>query len=514
MLKGSSSSLESEFKRLADSQSSNLGKIYESLLKVVLAKRPEKKKGLKVEKKPQSKELGVKAERKSPKDLGLRVENKAKSKIIERGANEVGVLPEVAPTASAKESLLPKLLYEYSKDTGKSRVMLSPEESKAVLDLTDKSTKVGDIIENGADLKISDSKDRVLFETDSKGVVIYSQNQRNPSVLKENGLGTAMDSLRSDLSNVISRAEARKPLSKGVEELNQDAMSFDKEVISKAEPLAVPVKMDLDIPIARTEAERTDAPAPPVPKSTVTPPVATKAPVSSPKSLSDQEKVSLLNEIGLKPGSSIDMKGGGNLSVARFPSGSLSVMLSDEKGVNTVIASSFMSGEITASPQFSDQVASALQDYVSERGVEKAVPSVEAPAPAAEKSMVPPPTVSKAVVVPPKELGDQEKIRLLNNPGLNLQPGSSVQMKGGSLSVEQNEGTLVVFFSDGERAGEQIASVENGMTKISPQFSGQVASMMEEHISELPHEVERASAEEQAPEIDGLDLEEDYELGD
>jgi hypothetical protein len=514
MLKGSSTSLESEFKRLADSQSSNLGKIYESLLKAILAKRPEKKKGLKVEKKPASKELGVKAERKSPKDLGLRVENKAKSKIIERGANEVGVLPEVSPTTPANESLLPKLLYEYSKDTGKSRIMLSPEESKAVLDLTDKSTKVGDVIENGADLKISDSKDRVLFETDSKGVVIYSQNQRNPSVLKENGLGSAMDSLRSDLSNVISRAEARKPLSKGVEELNQNAMSLDKEAISKMKPRAVPVERDQDIPIARTEAERTDAPDPPVPKSTVSPPVAMKVPVSPPKSLSDQEKVNLLNEIGLEPESSIDMKGGGNLNVTRFPSGSLSVMLSDEKGVNTVIARSSPGGEIEPLEQFNDQVASVLQDYVSERGVEKAFPSVETPVPTAEKSMVPSPTVSKAVVVPPKELGDQEKIRLLNNPGLGLEPGLSVQMKGGSLSVEQNEGTLVVFFSDGERAEEQIASVENGMTKISPQFSGQVASMMEEHISELPHEVEKASAEEQASEIDDLDLEEDYELSD
>lgn len=510
MLKGSSTSLESEFKRLADSQSSNLGKIYESLLKAIFAKRPEKKKGLKVEKKPASKELGVKAERKSPKDLGLRVENKAKSKIIERGANEVGVLPEVSPTAPANESLLPKLLYEYSKDTGKSRIMLSPEESKAVLDLTDKSTKVGDVIENGADLKISDSKDRVLFETDSKGVVIYSQNQRNPSVLKENGLGSAMDSLRSDLSNVISRAEARKPLSKGVEELNQDAMSLDKEAMSRMKPRAVPVEKDQDIPTARTEAERADAPAPPVPKSTVTPPVAMKAVVM----LSDQEKVGLLNQIGLEPGSSINMKGGGNLSVNRFPSGSLSVMLSDEKGVNTVIARSSPSGKIEPLEQFNDKVASVLQAHVSERGVEKASPSVETPVPTAEKSMVPPPIVSKAVVVPPKELGDQEKIRLLNNPALGLEPGSSVQMKGGSLSVEQNEGTLVVFFSDGERAGEQIASVENGMTKISPQFSGQVASMMEEHISGLPHEVEKASAEEQASEIDDLDLEEDYELSD
>jgi hypothetical protein len=512
MLKGSSSSLESEFKRLADSQSSNLGKIYESILKVILAKNSKKKEGLKVEKKPRSKELGVKAERKSPKDLGLRAENKAKSKIIERGANEVGVLPEAAPAASTKESLLPKLLYEYSKDSGKSRVMLSPEESKAVLDLTDKSTKVGDVIENGADLKISDSKDRVLFETDSKGVVIYSQNQRNPSVLKENGLGTAMDSLRSDLSNVISRAEARKPLSKGVEELNQDAMSLDKEAMSKTESRAVPVKRDQDIPTATTEAERANAPAPPVPKSTVSPPVAAKAAVSPPKSLSDQEKVSLLNEIGLEPGSSIDMKGGGNLNVIKFPSGSLSVMLSDEKGVNTVIARSSPGGEMEPLEQFNDKVASVLQDYVSERGVGKAAPSVEAPVTAEKSVASPPPTVSKAVVVPPREFGDQEKIRLLNNPGLDLQPGSSVQMKGGSLSVEQNEGTLVVFFSDGERAGEQIASVENGMTKISPQFSGQVASMMEEHISELPHEVERASAEEQVSEIDDLDLEEDYDL--
>jgi hypothetical protein len=484
MLKGSSSNLESEFKRLADSQSSNLGKIYESLLKVVLAKRPEKKKGLKVEKKPQSKELGVKAERKSPKDLGLRVENKAKSKIIEHGANEVGVLPEVAPTASAKESLLPKLLYEYSKDTGKSRVMLSPEESKAVLDLTDKSTKVGDIIENGADLKISDSKDRVLFETDSKGVVIYSQNQRNPSVLKENGLGTAMDSLRSDLSNVISRAEARKPLSKGVEELNQDAMSLDKEAMSKTESRAVPVKRDQDIPTATTEAERADAPAPPVPKSTVSPPVAVKAAVSPPKSLSDQEKVSLLNEIGLEPGSLIDMKGGGNLRVNRFPSGSLSVMLSDEKGVNTVIARFSPGGEMESLEQFDDKVASVLQDYVSERGVEKAPPSVEASVP------------------PPKELGDQEKRRLLDNPDLGLEPGSPVEMKGGVLSVEQDGGSLAVFFSDGERAGEQIASLENDVVKISPQFNGQVVSVIQDHISEL--EAERVST----PEIDDLEAEE------
>jgi hypothetical protein len=501
MLKGSSSSLESEFKRLADSQSSNLGKIYESLLKVVLAKRPEKKKGLKVEKKPQSKELGVKAERKSPKDLGLRVENKAKSKIIERGANEVGVLPEVAPTASAKESLLPKLLYEYSKDSGKSRVMLSPEESKAVLDLTDKSTKVGDVIENGADLKISDSKDRVLFETDSKGVVIYSQNQRNPSVLKENGLGTAMDSLRSDLSNVISRAEARKPLSKGVEELNQDAISLDKEAMSKTESRAVPVKRDQDIPTATTEVERTDAPAPPVPKSTVSSPIAAKAAVSPPKSLSDQEKVSLLNEIGLEPGSSIDMKGGGSFSVNRFPSGSLSVMLSDEKGVNTVIARFSPGGEIESLEQFNDKVASALQDYVSERGVEKAPSSLEAPSP------------------PPKELGDQEKRRLLDNPDLGLEPGSPVEMKGGVLSVEQDGGSLVVFFSDGEKAGEQIASLENDMVKISPQFNSQVVSVIQDHISEL--EAEKASTPEiddleaeEALDNEDLDMEEDHELSD
>jgi hypothetical protein len=402
MLKGSGS-LESEFKRLGDSQSSNLGKIYESILNVILAKRSEKKKGLKVEKKPPSKELGVKAERKSSKELGLRVENKAKSKIIERGANEVGVWPAVSPTALAKESLLPKLLYEYSKDTGKSRVMLSPEESKAVLDLTDKSTKVGDIIENGADLKISDSNDIVLFETDSKGVVIYSQNQRNPSVLKENGLGLAMDSLRSDLSNVISKAEARKPLSKGVEELNQDAMSLDNEVMSKTESRAIPVQRDQDIPIARTETERADAPAPPVPKSTVSPPVTTKVPVSLPRSLSDQEKVNLLNEIGLEPGSSIDIKGGGNLSVTRFPSGSLSVMFSDEKGVNTVIAYSFPGGEIEPLEQFNDQVASVLQDHLSERGVEKAPSPAKVPVPTVEKSMVPPPTVSKVVVVPPKQ---------------------------------------------------------------------------------------------------------------
>jgi hypothetical protein len=391
MLKGSNSSLQSEFQKLADSQSSNLGKIYESFLKVLLAKHPEKKKGLKVERKPKSKELGIKAEKKSPKDLGLRVENKGKSKIIERGVNEVGKIPEVSPTSLAKESLLPKLLYEYSKDTGKSRVMLSPEEGQAVLELTDKSTKEGDVIKNGADLKISDSNDRVLFETDSKGVVIYSQNQRNPSVLKENGLGSAMDSLRNDLSNVISKAEARKPLGKGVEELNQSAMSLDEELLAKTKSRAVPVERDQDIPRARTEMAKTKAPDPPV-----------------------------------------------------------------------------------------------------------------------QKSMVSPPTVSKTLVIPPVPVSDQEKIRLLNNPGLGLEPGSSVQMKGGSLSVEQHEGTLVVFFSDGERAGEQIASVENGMTKISPQFSEQVASMMQEHIAELPYEAEKAPAEE-TPEIDDLEAEEEYD---
>jgi hypothetical protein len=287
-------------------------------------------------------------------------------------------------------------------------------------------------------------------------------------------------------------------------------MSLDHEVMSKTESRAIPVERDQDIPIARTETERANAPAPPVPKSTVSPPVTTKVPVSLPRSLSDQEKVNLLNEIGLKPESSIDIKGGGNLSVTRFPSGSLSVMFSDEKGVNTVIAYSFPGGEIEPLEQFNDQVASVLQDHLSERGVEKAPSPAKVPVPTVEKSMVPPPTVSKVVVVPPKELGDQEKIRLLNNPGLGLEPGSSVQMKGGSLSVEQHEGTLVVFFSDGERAGEQIASVENGMTKISPQFSEQVASMMQEHISELPHEVERASGEE-ALDIDDLDLEEEFD---
>jgi hypothetical protein len=383
MLKGNSSSLESEFKRLADSQSSNLGKIYESILNAILAKRPEKKKGLKVEKKPPSKELGVKAERKSSKELGLRVENKAKSKIIERGANAVGVLPAVSPTAPAKESLLPKLLYEYSKDSGKSRIMLSPEESKAVLDLTDKSTKVGDIIENGADLKISDSNDRVLFETDSKGVVTYSQNQRNPSVLKENGLGYAMDSLRSDLSNVISKAEARKPLSKGVEELNQDAMSLDHEVMSKTESRAVPVERDQDIPRVKIEEEKAKVPDLPVKKPT--------------------------------------------LSVPSF------------------------------------------------------------------------------------HRTDAEKTRLLNNGALGLEPGSLVFMKGGNLSVEQHEGKLAVFFSDGHKPSEQIASVEDGVTKISPQFSTEVHDILRDHISELSHEVERDPHSVEAPEIDALDLEEDYE---
>jgi hypothetical protein len=383
MLKGSGS-LESEFKRLGDSQSSNLGKIYESILNVILAKRPEKKKGLKVEKKPPSKELGVKAERKSSKELGLRVENKAKSKIIERGANEVGVLPAVSPTALAKESLLPKLLYEYSKDTGKSRVMLSPEESKAVLDLTDKSTKVGDIIENGADLKISDSNDRVLFETDSKGVVTYSQSQRNPSVLKENGLGLAMDSLRSDLSNVISRAEARKPLSKGVEGLNQDAMSLDHEVMSKTESRAVPVERDQDIPRVKIEEEKAKAPDLPVKKPT--------------------------------------------LSVPSF------------------------------------------------------------------------------------HRTDAEKTRLLNNDALGLEPGSLVFMKGGNLSVEQHEGKLVVFFSDGHKPSEQIASVEDGVTKISPQFSTEVHDILRDHISELSHEVERdPPSGEEALDIDDLDLEEEFD---
>jgi hypothetical protein len=376
MIKGSSSSLESEFKRLADSQSSNLGKIYESLLKLVLAKRPEKKKGLKIEKKPQSKELGVKAERKASKGLGLRVENKAKSKIIEQKANEVGVIPQVLPLSPASAPSVPKLLYEYS--NGKSRVMLSPQESEAVLKLIDKSTKEGDVIENGADLKISDSKDRVLFETDSKGVVIYSQNQRNPSVLKDNGLDSAMNSLRSDVSNVISRAEAKKPLGKGVEELNQDALSLDKEAISKMKSRAVPVERDQDLP------KRAEIP-PPARKPTVTPPIATKAPVSSPKQLSDRQKVNLLNKVA-------------------------------------------------------------------------------------------------------------------------LEPGASVNMKGGSLSVEKHEGNLVVFFSDGKGAGEQIASVENGTTKISPQFNDQVASTMEDHISEV--EAEKAST----PEIDDLEAEEDNDL--
>jgi hypothetical protein len=382
MLKGSGS-LESEFKRLADSQSSNLGKIYESILNVILAKRPEKKKGLKVEKKSPSKELGVKAERKSSKELGLRVENKAKSKIIERGANEVSVLPAVSPTAFTKESLLPKLLYEYSKDSGKSRIMLSPEESKAVLDLTDKSTKVGDIIENGADLKISDSNDRVLFETDSKGVVTYSQSQRNPSVLKENGLGYAMDSLRSDLSNVISKAEARKPLSKGVEELNQDAMSLDNEVMSKTEFRAIPVQRDQDIPRVKIEEEKAKAPDLPVKK----------------------------------------------------------------------------------------------------------------------------PTLS----VPPFHRTDAEKTRLLNNDALGLEPGSLVFMKGGNLSVEQHEGKLVVFFSDGHKPSEQIASVEDGVTKISPQFSTEVHDVLHDHISELTHEVERDPPSVEAPEIDNFEPEEEFD---
>lgn len=257
MLKGSSS-LEAEFRRLSESLASNLGRIYESFLKVLLVKRLAKNQGLKVEKKSKSKELGIKAEKKSPKDLGLRVENKGKSKIIERGVNEVGKIPEVSPMSVAKESLVSRLLYEYSKDTGKSRVMLSPMESQAVLELTDKSTKEGAVIKNGADLKISDSNDRVLFETDSQGVVIYSQNQRNPSVLKENGLGSAMDSLRGDLSNVISKAEARKPLRKGVEELNQSAMSLDEEVLAKTKSRAVPVESDHDIPRARPEAARAE----------------------------------------------------------------------------------------------------------------------------------------------------------------------------------------------------------------------------------------------------------------
>jgi hypothetical protein len=378
MIKGSSSSLESEFKRLADSQSANLGKVYESFLKLVLAKRPEKKKGLKIEKKPQSKELGVKAERKASKGLGLRVENKAKSKIIEQKANEVGVIPQVLPLSPASAPSVPKLLYEYS--NGKSRVMLSPQESEAVLRLIDKSTKEGDVIENGADLKISDSKDRVLFETDSKGVVIYSQNQRNPSVLKNNGLDSAMNSLRSDVSNVISRAEAKKPLGKGVEELNQDAMSLDKETIAKTKPRSVSVEREQDLP------KRAEIPPPPArkPIPIVAPPVATKTTMS----LSDRQKVSLLNKVA-------------------------------------------------------------------------------------------------------------------------LEPGASVNMKGGSLSVEKHEGNLVVFFSDGKGAGEQIASVENGTTKISPQFNDQVASTMEDHISEV--EAEKAS-ERKAPEIDDLEAEDENDL--
>jgi hypothetical protein len=390
MLKGSNS-LESEFRKLADSHSSNIGKIYESFFNVILAKRPEKKKDLQVEKKPKS--LGVKAEKKSAKDLGLRIEHKAKPKVIERKANDVGVLPKASPSNLASASLVAQLLYEYS--NGKSRVMMSPQDAEAVLTLTDKSTKEGDVIANGADLKVSAGNGKVLFETDSKGVVIYSQNQRDSSVLKKHGLDSAMKSLRIDLSNVISKTEAKKPLGKDVEELNQSAVSLDNELLSKSEPIAVPVKKDLDIPKITTEAVRNEA---------------------------------------------------------------------------------------------------------------------LAPVPAVQKSTVPPPVVTNTVVVPPKALGDQEKIRLLNNPELGLEPGSSVKMKGGgNLSVEQHEGTLVVFFSDGERAAEQIASVENGMTKISPQFSEQVASMLQEHISELPQQTERASPSREAPEIDDLEQEEEYE---
>jgi hypothetical protein len=385
MLKGSNS-LESEFRKLADSHSSNIGKLYESFFNVILAKRPEKKKDLQVEKKPKS--LGIKDEKKSAKDLGLRIEHKAKPKIIERKANDVGVLPKASPSNLASASLVARLLYEYS--NGKSRVMMSPQDAEAVLTLTDKSTKEGDVIANGADLKVSAGDGKVLFETDSKGVVIYSQNQRDSSVLKKYGLDSAMKSLRSDLSDVIFKAEAKKPLGKDVEELNQSAVSLDNELLSKSEPSAVPVKKDRDIPKTRTEAL--------------------------------------------------------------------------------------------------------------------------APTPAVQKSTVPPPVVTNTVVVPPKALGDQEKIRLLNNPELGLEPGSSVKMKGGgNLSVEQHEGTLVVFFSDGERAAEQIASVENGMTKISPQFSEQVASMLQEHISELPQQTERASSHVEAPEIDDLEQEEEYE---
>jgi hypothetical protein len=382
MLKGSGS-LESEFRRLADSLSSNLGKIYESILNIALAKRPSKNKGLKVEKKPSSKELGVKAERKSTKNLGLRVENKGKPKVIERGTNEVGVIPRVSPTDIAKESSLPKLLYEYSKATGKSRIMLSPEESQAVLELTGKSTKEGDIIKNGADLKISDSNNRTLFETDSKGVVIYSQNQRNPSVLKENGLGSAMDSLRGDLSNVISKAEARKPLSKGVEELNQSAMSLDEELLEKTKSRAVPIKRDQDIPRARIEEEKAKALDPPAKNPTLSVPLFHKT--------------------------------------------------------------------------------------------------------------------------------NAEKISLLNNPDLALEPDSLVFMKGSSLSVEQHDDTLVVFFSDGHRPYEQIASVKDMVTTITPRFSTEVYDILRDHISELSHEVERDPPPVEAPEIDDLDEEYGYE---
>jgi hypothetical protein len=382
MLKGSGS-LESEFRRLADSLSSNLGKIYESILNIALAKRLGKNKGLKVEKKPSSKELGVKAERKSTKNLGLRVENKGKPNVIERGANEVGVIPRVSPTDIAKESSLPKLLYEYSKATGKSRIMLSPEESQAVLELTGKSTKEGDIIKNGADLKISDSNNRTLFETDSKGVVIYSQNQRNPSVLKENGLGSAMDSLRGDLSNVISKAEARKPLSKGVEELNQSAMSLDEELLEKTKSRAVPIKRDQDIPRARIEEEKAKALDPPAKNPTLSVPLFHKT--------------------------------------------------------------------------------------------------------------------------------NAEKISLLNNPDLALEPDSLVFMKGSSLSVEQHDDTLVVFFSDGHRPYEQIASVKDMVTTITPRFSTEVYDILRDHISELSHEVERDPPPVEAPEIDDLDEEYGYE---
>ena len=71
----------------------------------------------------------------------------------------------------------------------------------------------------------------------------------------------------------------------------------------------------------------------------------------------------------------------------------------------------------------------------------------------------------------------------------------------------RSDAATVVVFTDAEGSIRSIASIENGIATITPNFSDQVAAAVQEHISEMP-QVERDSS---APTIDDFDEDLDVE---